>query len=94
MSAHIVRSDLALERAVRLLERQLRSAARVIASHDRALAADLYQEAVVFLWRLDPSRYADSELGYLRNAAVERMIRLGRREEARRENLVPLGRFR
>ena len=93
MNAHIVRSDLALDHVVRLLERKLRRAARRIASHDRALAADLYQEAVIYLWRLDPSRFTAGELRYLRKAAVTRMIRLGQREEARRANLIRLRRF-
>lgn len=90
----VVRTERELERVIPLLRYDLRYAAWVIAEHDRAYAADLYQEALIYLWGLDPSRFTADEIGYLRNAAVRRMIRLGRREAARRQELPIDRRFK
>jgi DNA-directed RNA polymerase specialized sigma24 family protein len=87
MHPEVIDSDRALEDVIRRLERTLRKAARRLSKGDRALADDLYQEALIYLWQLDPSRFAAGEIGYLRKAAVGRMMRQARRDAATRQRL-------
>ena len=85
------RADAPLVQAIARLDGDLRYEARRLARHDRALAADLHQEALICIWQLDPSRFAPTELGYLRTAAVRRMVRLTRREARRGQRFERLG---
>lgn len=90
---HLVITDRALEETIRLLDRQLRDAARIVAGGDRAWAADLHQEALIFIWQLDPARFAPAQRGYLLNAAIGRMLRLAQRDEMSRLKIPIAARF-
>lgn len=76
------RQERALEETIRLLEHRLRRKAGAIAARDRAYADDLYQEALIHLWRLDPSQFRPDEIGYLLASANRHMVRLARRDAA------------
>ena len=62
----------------------IRTSARRLAGHDRALAKDLEQEAAIRLWQLDPTRFDASDAGYVRSALYKRMQDAARRERSAR----------
>jgi len=90
----VVDTDRALEQVIRRLHRGLRKVALQLSRRDRDVAADLVQEAFIWIWQLDPSRFADDEISYLRKAAVNHMVSLHRRDAALRRKAPFAARLR
>lgn len=89
-------TDRGLEQSVEKLRPFLRRVARVLALGDRDVAADLYQLAITFLWKLDPSRFDEHdgrEQTFLYRSLVNHMRNaMAAEAKSRHHPLVP--RFR
>lgn len=62
----------------------IRKVAFAIARGDRELGGDLEQEALILLWELDPTRFDESDEGYVK-AALRRRMQRAYRDERRKE---------
>jgi len=74
----------AYQRAMEKRRAVIRRVALGIAKLDPELAADLEQEAMIELWRLDVSRYDDDDAKYLTRALVNQMLTAWARERRQR----------
>ena len=63
-----------LERAMIRLGEFVRRVALKAARKDVDVAEDMYQEAMIRLWEMDPARFDERDLKYLGKALLNRML--------------------
>ena len=79
-----VDADDAVAEALARFRGFIRPLAGRMAAGDVALAADLEQEAAITIWKLDPTRFDESDDRYLKSAVFKRMMQVARNERRAR----------
>ena len=86
-----VDADDAVAEALARFRGFIRSLAGRMSAGDVALAADLEQEAAITIWKLDPTRFDESDDRYVKTAVFRRMLKVARNEKRARGEFERMG---